>query len=83
VIPQNVQNIDNSAFIDLTLSSISIESGNDSFVIENEFLIDIVHHTLIHNFSKLSHVEVPSDIEIVGSSCFHIVNHFHHFHQFH
>jgi hypothetical protein len=39
VIPRNVQFIDGSAFIGLTLSSISIESGNDIFVVANRFLL--------------------------------------------
>jgi hypothetical protein len=52
------------------LSSISIESGNKSFVIEHEFLIDIIHHKLIRNLSRSSNVEIPSNIEILGSSCF-------------
>jgi hypothetical protein len=52
------------------LSSISIESGNECFVIEYEFLIDIIDHILIRNFSTSSNVEIPSNIEILGSSCF-------------
>jgi hypothetical protein len=39
VIPRNVRFIDGSAFIGVTLSSISIESGNDIFVVENGFLV--------------------------------------------
>jgi hypothetical protein len=54
----------------VTLSSISIESGNEYFVIEQEFLIDIIHHKLIRNFSSSSDVEIPSNIEILGSECF-------------
>jgi hypothetical protein len=49
VIPRNVQFIDGSAFDAVTLSSISIESGNEIFVIENDFLIDVFHHKLIRN----------------------------------
>jgi hypothetical protein len=40
VIPRSVQFIDGSAFIDVTLASISTESGNDIVVIEKEILID-------------------------------------------
>jgi hypothetical protein len=29
-----------------------------------------IHHTLMRNFSTSSHIEMPSDIEILGSSCF-------------
>jgi predicted metal-binding protein len=70
VIPRNVQFIDGSAFIGVTLSSISIESGNEIFVIENGFLIDIVHHKLIRNFSDSSNIEIRRHIEILGSNCF-------------
>jgi hypothetical protein len=52
------------------LSSISIELGNEIFVIEHDFLIDVVHHKLIRNFSKLSSIEIGSNIEILGSNCF-------------
>jgi hypothetical protein len=56
--------------MNVTLSSISIESGNKYFVIENELLIDVIHHTMIRNFSKSSQIEIQSRVEIVGSSCF-------------
>jgi cytochrome c556 len=69
LIPRNVQFIDGSAFASVRLSSIWIESGNANFVIENDFLIDVIHHSLIRNFSISSNVEIPSDIEILGSSC--------------
>jgi hypothetical protein len=70
IIPRSVQFIDGSAFILLSLSSISIESGNEYFVVENDFLIDVIHHKLIRNFSDSSNIEITSDIEILGSSCF-------------
>jgi hypothetical protein len=54
VIPQNVRFINGSAFIDVTLSSISIESGNEIFVLENGFLIDVLHHKLIRNIGGSS-----------------------------
>jgi predicted nucleotidyltransferase len=70
VIPRNVQFIDGSAFIDVTLSSISIESGNEIFIIEKGILIDILDHKLIRNFSQSSTIEIGNNIEIVGSRCF-------------
>jgi hypothetical protein len=70
VIPRNIRFIDGSAFIGVTLSSISIESGNDIFVIENDFLIDVLHHKSIRNFSKSSAIEIGRNIEIRGSNCF-------------
>jgi hypothetical protein len=65
-----VQFIDGSAFKDTELGSILIEAGNDIFHVEHEFLIDIVHHKLIHKFSVSSDIEIPRTIEILGSSCF-------------
>jgi hypothetical protein len=70
IISHNVQFIDGSALIDVSLSSISVESGNIYFVVANDLLIDVVHHKLIRNFSSSSNVEIGSDVEIVGSSCF-------------
>jgi uncharacterized protein YuzB (UPF0349 family) len=66
VIPRNVQFIDGFAFINLNLSSISIESGNKIFVIENDFLIDILDHKLIRNFSKSFAIDIAENIEIFG-----------------
>jgi hypothetical protein len=51
------------------LSSISIEAGNDIFVFENSFLVDIVHHKLIQKISKSSEMTVSRNIEILGSNC--------------
>jgi predicted transcriptional regulator len=69
-IPRNVQFIDGSAFELTKLNSISIEAGNDIFHVEYDFLIDILHHKLIRNFSVSSNIEIPQTIEILGSSCF-------------
>jgi hypothetical protein len=52
------------------LSFISTESGNEYFVVENGFLIDIVNHKWIRDFSNSPSVQIGDDIEIVGSSCF-------------
>jgi hypothetical protein len=70
VIPRNVEFIDDPAFADVPISLISIESGNEFVVVENEFLIDIVHHKSNSNFSTSSNVDISSDIEILGSFCF-------------
>jgi hypothetical protein len=70
VIPRNVQFIDGSAFCGVRLSSISIESGNKIFAIENDFLIDIVHHKLIYNLSNSLKITIPSDMEILEPNCF-------------
>jgi hypothetical protein len=70
VIPRNVQFIDGFAFIGVTLSSISIESGNEILVVEKDILIDVVHHKLIRKFLTSSAIEIGRNIEIVGSNCF-------------
>jgi hypothetical protein len=70
LIPSNLRAVDGSAFCDVNLSTLSIESGNQRFVFENNFLIDAIDHILVRNFSTSSHIEIPCDIEIFGSSCF-------------
>jgi hypothetical protein len=65
-----VQFIDGSAFTNTKLDSFFIEAESDVFHVEHEFLIDIVHHKLIRNFSDSSNIEIPRMIEIFGSSCF-------------
>jgi hypothetical protein len=70
VIPRSVEFIDVSAFYDAELSSCEIESGNDRFIVEHEFLIDNLSHKLIRNFSNSSDITIPSSIEILGTSCF-------------
>jgi hypothetical protein len=70
IIPRNAQFIDGSAFCNVELSSITIENGNTTFVIEQDLLIDIIWHKLIRSFSRSSTVHIPSHIEILGSNCF-------------
>jgi hypothetical protein len=70
VIPRNVRFIDGSAFIDVTQLSMSIESGNDIFIIDNGILIDVIDHKLIRNVSESSEIEISKSIEIFGSHCF-------------
>jgi hypothetical protein len=52
-----------------SIQFIDIESGNDRFVVENDFLIDILSHKLIRNLSKSSNITIPSSIEISGPFC--------------
>jgi hypothetical protein len=67
LIPSNYQSIDGSAFSFMDLSNCLIESENQRFVSENCFLIDVVDHKLIRNFSSSSDVEIASNIAILGS----------------
>jgi hypothetical protein len=69
-IPRHVRFIDGSAFAGIESNSISIEAGHEQFSIENDFLVDIINHRLIRNFSSSSNIIISSDIEILGSSCF-------------
>jgi hypothetical protein len=70
VIPCNVQFIDGSPFGGVQNSWISVGEGNETFSLENDFLIDIIHHRLVHSFSNSSNITIPAHIEILGSSCF-------------
>jgi hypothetical protein len=70
VISRNVEFIDAAAFCNVNFSSCMIESGNERFVLHQDFLIDIFDHKFIHNFSTLPDFTIPFDIEIVGSSSF-------------
>jgi hypothetical protein len=85
VFPPSAQFIDGSALIDVTLSSISIESGNEILVIENDFLVVAVNHKLIRHCSTSSEIEIGMNIKMLGSKAFHLVNHFHqsHLNQIH
>jgi hypothetical protein len=67
-IPKGVRWIDGSAFRGVNLSAIRFE--NERFVIENAFIIDIIDHKLICNFSNSSQIIIPDDITILGSSTF-------------
>jgi hypothetical protein len=62
--------MDRFAFRNVKLLSISIESGNERFVVRDDLLIDIVDQILIRNLSNSSSVIIPRDIEVLGSACF-------------
>jgi hypothetical protein len=65
-----VRSIDGSAFGGVTLLNCLIESDNRRCAFENAFLVDVVDYKLIRSFSTSSHIRIPYDIEILGSSCF-------------
>jgi predicted metal-binding protein len=69
-IPRNVQFIDGSAFRETRCNHISIEANHQRFMMQNDFLVDFVDHRLIRTCSASSNIEISSDIEIFGSSCF-------------
>jgi hypothetical protein len=70
VIPRSVTTIEEHPFQTATLINLSIESGNQNFVIENHCLIDVVHHRLIQCWTASSPVVVPRSVEILGPACF-------------
>jgi hypothetical protein len=69
-IPPNVDFIDGSAFIGVGMLCISIEFGNQRFVRDQDFLIDVIDRRLIRDFSQSLIIDISNDIEILGSSCF-------------
>jgi hypothetical protein len=54
VIFRSVQFIDGSPFRPVKLSLCDIECGDDKFVVENEFLIDIYSQKMIRHFSDIT-----------------------------
>jgi hypothetical protein len=77
VIPSNVCFINASAFVGVNLSNCLIESGNQKFVCENAFLINVVDHKLIRSFSTSSHLEILTILKFLGHHVFQCVNHSH------
>jgi hypothetical protein len=70
MIPFQVQSIEGSAFLGVYLSTCLIASDNRRFVFDKTLLLHVVDHRLIRNFSGSSHLTIPRDVEILGSSCF-------------
>jgi hypothetical protein len=50
----------------VTLSSISIESGNDIFVIENGGIMHVMDRKFIRNVSESSKAEIASNIAMLS-----------------
>jgi hypothetical protein len=70
VISSGVRSTDGSTFCGVPLSTCLIESDNRRVAFENAFLIDVVDHKLMRDFSMSSHITLPYAIEILSSSCF-------------
>jgi hypothetical protein len=58
-----------SAFTSMRLVWIVIKSENEAFVMENDFLIDVVNHKLIRNLLSSFSILIPSKVEIFFSWC--------------
>jgi hypothetical protein len=69
-IPRTVEFIDGSAFEAVPLHSITVDPGNAIFSMVDDFLIDIVHRTIIRNFSCSRIVRIPRWIENLGRYSF-------------
>jgi hypothetical protein len=69
-IPKSVTFIDGSAFSNLSHISISIESGNPTYCVQDDFIFDIACKTLILYFGLSSFVTIPPLVEILASGCF-------------
>jgi hypothetical protein len=69
-IPPNVDFIDGSAFARSNYQSITVDSNNRRFSIDQDFLIDNIEMRLIQYFESSNHVHIWDDIEILGKSCF-------------
>jgi hypothetical protein len=70
VIPRDVRFTNGCAFLGVKLWCISIDGGNERFVIREDLQIDIVHHPRIRNLSSSSSVIIPRDLEVLGLDCF-------------
>jgi hypothetical protein len=68
--PRNVEFVDGSAFSRIKSICVLLEAGHANFAIEQDFLVDVLNQRLICSFSSSSNIEIPRDIEILGSSCF-------------
>jgi hypothetical protein len=70
VIAQTVTFIDASAFSNLGDVSISFERGNESFVVDQNFILSPDRTTLIAHFGSDEFAVIPQYVEVLGSSWF-------------
>jgi hypothetical protein len=70
IIPPNVAFIDGSAFSGVDAISISVEDGNKSFVIQDDFLLNAGRNVLVRYLGGDRPVVVPRSIEVLGPSSF-------------
>jgi hypothetical protein len=70
-IPAHVDEIDGSAFADSGIIEVRIATGNEHFVVCQDFLLSSDQHCLIRYLGRNSVVTIGCDIEIVGVRSFH------------
>jgi hypothetical protein len=66
-LPGNMNSISECAFLYPTVDSLFIEQGNGRFVVQHGLFIDTSCHKLIRNFSDCEMIEIPRDVEVLGS----------------
>jgi predicted DsbA family dithiol-disulfide isomerase len=69
-LPRSVEWIDDSAFAGLDSLTILLESGNEHYSVDHQFLYSSQKRRLIRCFSTLSMIVIPSGVEILCSQCF-------------
>jgi hypothetical protein len=69
-IPQNVKFIAKFAFTLTSIQSMTVESGNEVFRVDGDFLVNVVQSKLVHGFNVGSHVTIPGFIKVLEHSCF-------------
>jgi hypothetical protein len=72
-IPKNVSFIDGSAFSDVKNISISVESGNKSFKVHDNFIWNYNETQLIRYFGSDASIIIPKSAEVICSKCFYDV----------
>jgi hypothetical protein len=73
VIPNSVSFIAGSAFVDTRVYCISID-GDGFHAVSGSFLYDRVSKKIVRYFGSEKAVIIPSFIEIIGSSCFEMID---------
>jgi hypothetical protein len=69
-IPASVEKIYGMSFGDCGLETIEIESGNKCYQISDSFITDLTGTQIIRYFGRASEVEIPDNIEIIGTESF-------------
>jgi hypothetical protein len=71
VIPPSISFIDGSAFVQSSLSSISISPDNQRFRVRDSFLEDVNGSTIYRYFGASASVVIRSSVRVIGKSSFH------------
>jgi hypothetical protein len=69
-IPQNVDFIDGSAFVNCELQAIAIDPNNHYFSVDRDFLMDSSRCCLVRYLGASQDVHIWKEVVILGKSCF-------------